>query len=290
MFYATRSQLLEKMMVADFPMWLERLRCPQTKMGGLTVSEISNADENALPQNGYLVCAAGGTVYDIRDGILDLAPQTRFSALTLAGWSNHFFPTPQLYERIWRKRALGLMTGETFSVAREMQWLRDWAQLQAGECAVDLGTSTGLYARGLSETGATIFAVDLAQGMLREAQKYIRSEKRANIVLMRAAAENLPFHEDSVDAVVVGGSLNEMKSMRAAMQESFRVVRAGGRMVTMSLSQAEKPRGKFLQTLAKQSGIQFPTVNQFNTDAAHAGWKIAKQELKGIVLFSLLTK
>lgn len=278
------------MMVADFPLWLERLRCPQTKIGGLTISAISERRNDGLPDDGYLVCKAGSTVYDIRDGIVNFAPHIRRSALTPAGWSNHLFPTPQLYERIWRKRALTLLTGENFPVTREMQWLRGWTQAQAGEAVIDLGTSTGLYARGLSETGATIMAVDLALGMLRTAQKYIRSEKRDGIVLLRAAAENLPFHDASVDAVVVGGSLNEMKAMRAALQESFRVVRTGGRMVAMSLSRAYSPRGRWLQKLAGMSGIQFPTVAEFNSHVEASGWKIARQELKGIVLFSQLVK
>jgi SAM-dependent methyltransferase len=278
------------MTVTTAPVWLERLRCPQTKIGGLTLSEISESRANALPENGYVVCQSGSTVYDIREGIMDFTPRIERSALTVAGWSNHFFPTPQLYERIWRKRALTLLTGENFPVTREMQWLREWTDVQAGEAVIDLGTSTGLYARGLSETGATIFAVDLAMGMLREAQKYVRSEKRDGIVLMRAAAENLPFHDASIDAVVVGGSLNEMQSMRVAMQEAYRVVRAGGRMVIMSLSRAYSARGRSLQKLAGMSGIQFPTVAEFNTDIEHSGWKIARQELKGIVLFSQLVK
>lgn len=290
MLNATRNSVLETMLVADFPLWLERLRCPQTKIGGLEISALSEHRVNGLPGDGYLVCKAGSTVYDIRDGIVDFAPHIPRAALTFAGWSNHFFPTPQLYERIWRKRALTLLTGENFPVTREMQWLREWTQAQAGEAVIDLGTSTGLYARGLSETGATIMAVDLAMGMLREARKYIQSEKRDGIVLLRTAAENLPFHDASVDAVVVGGSLNEMKSMRAALQESYRVVRKGGRMVTMSLSRAYSARGRSLQKLLGMSGIQFPTVAEFNNDVEQSGWKIAKQELKGIVLFSQLVK
>lgn len=246
--------------------------------------------EGVLPEHGYAVCDACQRLYPISSAILDMVVYDKGFALTLAGRSNDFFPTPQLYERLWRKRALTLMTGEPFPVAREMQWLRDWTKLRAGECAVDLGSSTGLYARGLSETGATVFAVDLATGMLREAQNYIRREQRQGIVLLRGSAENLPFHDASMDAVVVGGSLNEMKSMRAAMQEAFRVVRPGGRMVTMSLSRAYTSLGRALQKSAGMSGIQFPTVAEFNSNVEQSGWKIAEQELKGIVLFSQLVK
>jgi SAM-dependent methyltransferase/uncharacterized protein YbaR (Trm112 family) len=267
-----------------------RLMCPNCHAEGLRLSANRPLCANELPEYGYAVCDTCQRLYPIAAGILDLAVYDTTFALTLAGQSNHFFPTPQLYERIWRTRALTLLTGESFPVAREMQWLDDWTQVRAGEYVIDLGTSTGLYARGLSKHGATLCGVDLAWGMLREAQHAIRREQRAGIVLLRAAAEKLPFRAESMDAVVVGGSLNEMRSIAAALQEALRVVRPGGRMVTMSLGKAYNPRGRWLQKLAGASGIQFPTVSEFNTLAENAGWKIARQELKGIVLFSLLTK
>ena len=145
----------------------------------------------------------------------------------------------------------------------------------------------GLYARGMADRGATILAVDLAWGMLREARGYIEREQRSGIVLMRAAAENLPFHDESIDAVVVGGSFNEMKSIRVALAEANRVVRRGGRMFVMSLSKATSWRGRFLQMLASMSGIKFPRVNEFNALTSQTGWHIANQELRGIVLFRL---
>ena len=187
-------------------------------------------------------------------------------------------------------RALSMLSGEPFPVAREYSLLNDWTEVQAGECVADLGTGTGLYARGMADRGATILAVDLAWGMLREARGYIEREQRSGIVFMRAAAENLPFHDESIDAVVVGGSFNEMKSIRVALAEANRVVRRGGRMFVMSLSKATSWRGRFLQMLASMSGIKFPRVNEFNALTSQTGWHIANQELRGIVLFRLLTK
>lgn len=275
---------------APAPEWLARLRCPKTKLGGFTTSFVSPRVENGIPRNGYLICESASTVYSVRGGIVNLVPPRTRLPLTVAGWSNHFFPSPQLYEAIWRRRALTFMSGELFPVTREYALLNDWAQVQPGEGVIDLGTSTGLYARGLSDRDATIFAIDLSWGMLREARGYIEREKRRGIVLMRAAAENLPFHDNSMDAVVVGGSFNEMQSIRAAMAEAYRVTRPGGRMFVTSLSQASRWRARVLQSLARLSGIQFPSVNQFNALAQQTGWNIAAQELKGIVLFSLLTK
>ncbi len=268
--------------------WLERVRCPKTKLGGWATSFVSSAMENGLPRDGYLVNESAGTVYNIRNGILDLTANLKHSDLTPAGWSNHFFPTPQLYERIWRKRALTILSGENFSVARELNVLNDWVKVQAGEYVIDLGTSTGLYARGITNKFVTTFAIDLSWGMLREAKKYIGREKWQGIVLMRAAAENLPFHDASMDAIVVGGSFNEMKSIAVAMREANRVTRRGGRMFVMSLSRATNNPARLLQKLARASGIKFPSVNEFNAMANQTGWNVTNQEAKGSVLFSLL--
>lgn len=268
---------------------ISKFQCPRCKYPTLRLSAGATTDNELVPQYGYLVCDVCKTLYPIAQNILDLTVGQTVT-LTLAGWSNDVPPTPQLYERIWRRRALTLMTGENFSVEREWKWLNDWTNIKAGESVVDLGTSTGLYARGLSERGATIFAVDAAWGMLWEAKKQIAREKRRGIMLVRAAAENLPFHDASMDAVVVGGSLNEMKSIGTALQESYRIVRRGGRMVVMSLNRATKTRGRLIQNMLGSSGIKFPTADEFNALAQTAGWKMANQEARGIVLFSLLTK
>lgn len=277
---------------AALPTWLERVRCPKTKYGGWTAGFVSPAVENGLPHDGYLVNENAGTVYDIRGGILDLALAVKPTALTMAGWSNHVPPTPQIYERLWRKRALSIMTGSSFPVARELALMNEWIEPQNGEFILDVGTSTGLYARGLAATPAapTIFAMDLAWGMLREAQGYIRREQQKGIVLMRAAAENLPFHDGTLDAVVVGGSLNEMKLASVALREAYRVTRRGGRMFVMSLTRATNAPVRLLQRFLQTGGIQFHAVSDFNAITNAEGWTTAKQELRGIVLFTLLTK
>lgn len=268
---------------------ISKFRCPRCKHPVLRWSAGAGLATETLPEHGYLVCDACGTLYPVAQNILDMMVGTR-PALTLAGWSNDVPPTPQLYERLWRQRALTFLTGENFPVEREYKLMNDWTGLRAGEAALDLGTSTGLYARGLSAPNVTIFAVDAAWSMLTQAKKQIGHEKASGIVLVRAVAENLPLNNESMDAVVVGGSLNEMKSIVVALQESHRIVKGGGRMFVMSLSRASQLPGTAVQKMIGLSGIQFPAVDEFNRTAQQAGWAIAKQELKGIVLFSLLKK
>lgn len=274
---------------------MAKFQCPRCKNPNLRLSSGVETNRALVPEHGYLVCDACHTLYPIAQNILDMTIGQKVS-LTLAGVSNAIPPAPRLYEPLWRRRSLTLLTGEAFFVEREYKLLNDWTQLRAGEAVVDLGTSTGLYARGLkvenpSPSAQTlIFGVDTTWGMLTKAKQYIAREKASDIVLVRAAAENLPFRDESIDAVVVGGSLNEMQSMRVALEQAQRITRRGGRMFVMSLSRANKNPGQAVQKIVGISGIQFPSVDEFNRTAQSAGWTLSTQVLKGIVLFSLLRK
>lgn len=270
---------------------LSRLVCPNCKHVGLRLSTSAASGTDELPEYGYAVCDQCGRLYPIAEQILDMARYEARPNLTIAGWSNQLAPTPQVYERIWRKRALTLITGEDFSVERELHLLREWTQVQAGETVVDLGTSTGLYARGIATRVATrTFAVDVAWEMLREARGYIARDRAKGIVLVRAAAEKLPFEDGSTDAVVVGGSFNEMKSIPKALGEAYRVTRDGGRMFVMSLSAGASAAVDATQGFLKMGGLKFPTLNEFNGMTEAAGWRTEKQVVKGIVLFTLMGK
>jgi ubiquinone/menaquinone biosynthesis C-methylase UbiE len=74
------------------------------------------------------------------------------------------------------------------------------------------------------------------------------------------------------------------------LRESYRVTRRGGRMFVMSLTRAAGAPIRLLQRVLQTGGLKFPAVPEFNTITAAEGWTTLKQESKGIVLFTLLTK
>jgi len=268
------------------PTWVGVLRCPRCNARGLRVSTANQ-----------VVCAACRAQYAMRDEVLDLTTPDDARRLTLAGTSNFLPLLPWAYENVWRPRSLTLLTGEKFPVARELAWLNDTLKPQAHELIVDLGSSTSLYARGiaratqhLGDSAPTIFAIDIAPGMLRAGVQSARRDDVHNIAHVRANVDRLPFDDASVDALVCGGSLNEFRSMRDALREAYRVGKPGGRLVAMSLLAATRAPGKFAQAQAKLSGITFPTRDEFNATLDATGWQRIAQNVIGIVVFTLLKK
>ncbi len=272
--------------------WVDALRCPRCTARGLAISP--PATDEPLPAHGAACCAVCGARLLIRDHILDLAPHN-LGRVTLAGLSNFLPLLPWGYETVWRPRALTLLTGAQFSIARELSIVNEALGVQPHELIVDLGSSTDLYARGVAHAtrylgvaAPTLVAIDIAPGMLRAGRAYARRAGVRSIAHVRANVERLPFADATVDALVCGGSLNEFRSMASALREARRVVAPRGRMVAMSLLAARTWTGKLAQGNAHLSGIQFPSLDTFNATLRAAGWRCERQQIFGVVAFTLM--
>ncbi len=106
--------------------------------------------------------------------------------------------------------------------------------VQAGMSALDFGCGSGglttFLARAVGETGC-VFALDIQLNMLRQLQRKLgRAEHRDihNIQPVRANAHELPFHDDSLDLVMVVGVLQEVPDPSRALREIKRVLKQGG--------------------------------------------------------------
>lgn len=237
--------------------------------------------------------ACGCSQYAIESGILDLYPST--SGLTPAQWSNALGLTAWGYERVWRPRALTLLSGEPFPLTREFGVVLDLLQPEPHGLYLDLGCSTALQARALARhwatTGGTarVVALDYSMSMLRAAAERIQSEGWTSIDLVRARAEQLPFGNKMLTGVVCGGTLNEFGAPLSALVEAHRVTRAAGRAVFMSLLASGEGRGKVIQhELTLLSGLKFWTPEKTKTLYTTAGWRVTEQQVWGRVAFTVL--
>lgn len=66
--------------------------------------------------------------------------------LTLAARTN-LWPLTALGYEVWRQRALTLLSGRPFPLNEELSLMLKRVQPVTGQVFLDLGTSTGLYAR-----------------------------------------------------------------------------------------------------------------------------------------------
>ena len=107
------------------------------------------------------------------------------------------------------------------------------AHLAPGERVLNVGCGTGGFeARVLAERpGQSITGVDLAEKMLAAARRKTQGAPGARFV--QADAHDLPFADDSFDAVVSASTLHYLADPAAALSEGARVVRPGGRVAVL---------------------------------------------------------
>ncbi|MBP2645074.1 MAG: Ubiquinone/menaquinone biosynthesis methyltransferase ubiE [Firmicutes bacterium] len=114
------------------------------------------------------------------------------------------------------------------------------AGLKPGGMALDVCCGTGRMcmeqAKIVGHTGS-VTGVDFCSDMLAVAQKDIVNANYSNIIrLVQANALNLPFPENSFDSATIGFGLRNVADIKTALMEMRRVIKPGGRVVSLDLA------------------------------------------------------
>ena len=104
--------------------------------------------------------------------------------------------------------------------------------LEASAVVADVGSGTGFYTADVAPFAGTVYAVDVQPAMHR---RHRENGVAANVELVTADVESLPFADDSLDAAFSTMTHHEYAS-EAALADLARVVRPGGRLVTVDWS------------------------------------------------------
>lgn len=128
------------------------------------------------------------------------------------------------------------------------QWKRqvvDLAALSPGGRALDLATGTGdiafLLADRVGSTGAVV-GLDFSEGMLAIARE--RDLDGRPITWQQGDMTALDLPDQTFDAVTVGYGLRNVTELDRALSEMFRVLKPGGRAVSLDLG---KPRYRLIR-------------------------------------------
>jgi arsenite methyltransferase len=107
------------------------------------------------------------------------------------------------------------------------------ASLQPGQTVLDLGSGAGfdcfLAARAVGPNGRVI-GVDMTHEMLRKARENAQKNSFANVEFRLGEIEALPVADASVDVIISNCVINLSPEKPRVFAESFRVLKAGGRL------------------------------------------------------------
>jgi SAM-dependent methyltransferase len=102
--------------------------------------------------------------------------------------------------------------------------------VRSGGVLIDVGGGTGALACKLSHAlDAQVVVLDPTPEMIR----YVPAEPLVHAVL--GSAENMPFEDDSADAILVSDAFHHFRDQDGAAREMARVVRPGGGVLVLEL-------------------------------------------------------
>ncbi|SFI71177.1 demethylmenaquinone methyltransferase / 2-methoxy-6-polyprenyl-1,4-benzoquinol methylase [Streptosporangium canum] len=128
------------------------------------------------------------------------------------------------------------------TLGRHAAWCREiaaGAKVPPGGSMLDIATGTGVIALAALEKypNSTVHAVDFSERMLAEAA---RKPGASAITWQQADANDLPFGDESFDAVTHGYLLRNVENVERVLEEQYRVLKPGGRVVILETC---PPRG-----------------------------------------------
>jgi demethylmenaquinone methyltransferase/2-methoxy-6-polyprenyl-1,4-benzoquinol methylase len=118
----------------------------------------------------------------------------------------------------------------------------DLARVREGDEVLDVATGTGDLAVALARRvgpSGNVIGADFAEAMLERARTKARAGGLCNLSFCQADALALPFPRDRFAAATVAFGARNFADLPAALEELVRVVRPGGRVVILEITQPQ---------------------------------------------------
>jgi demethylmenaquinone methyltransferase / 2-methoxy-6-polyprenyl-1,4-benzoquinol methylase len=125
------------------------------------------------------------------------------------------------------------LMNRAMSLGLDVRWRRMTARaaVRSGDQVLDVCCGTGDLALADHEAGGNVTGLDFSERMLVRARR-----KSDAIEWVRGDATELPFPEDTFDAVTVGFGVRNLEDLESGLRELARVLRPGGRLGCLEIT------------------------------------------------------
>ncbi len=131
----------------------------------------------------------------------------------------------------------------TFGV--DVRWRKNVVKMVKAvkpEKILDIATGTGDFAIMLAEIKPEkIVGLDISEGMLSVGKKKVKEKGLEHLIeMVLGDSENLPFEDNSFDAVTVGFGVRNFENLDKGLSEIYRVLKSDGIFVVLETSQPSR--------------------------------------------------
>ncbi len=180
------------------------------------------------------------------------------------------------------KNASSYVTSPIHAKGEDLNALVDWLQPKSNWVVLDVATGAGHVAKTLSPYVKQLFSTDLTKKMLQTAADFL--EDYTNIFYMLADAEQLPFLDETFDAVTCRIAPHHFPHPEKFIKEISRVLKPGGMfMLIDNVAPEESAYDEFINAVEKlrdNSHVRALKMSEWNHLLSHNQMRVIKDETR----------
>lgn len=167
-----------------------------------------------------------------------------------------------------------------------LRQLIETGRVYAGSKVLEVGCGTGNYAVALAKaTGCHCWGVDPSVAMLAEARR-----RDPLLEFSRGEAESLAFEPGFFDVVYSVDVIHHVNNRAGAFDEAARVLRDGGRVCTVTDSEAiirtRRPLSEYFPETVAVELQRYPPLSELRTLMSRAGFEEIREDEAGLTCHS----
>ncbi|MBD0380790.1 class I SAM-dependent methyltransferase [Paenibacillus sedimenti] len=176
------------------------------------------------------------------------------------------------------KHADKYVTSSSHAKGDDLALIHSWLQPQSDWIVLDIATGGGHVAKQLSPHVQHVIATDLTPPMLGAAAGHLKKAQCGNVTFVVADAEQLPFLDDSFDAVTCRIAAHHFPHPDKFLQEAARVLKPGRKFIFIdNIAPEDEVLGHFMnafETMRDTSHVRCLSVNEWTSLAMEAGLQV----------------